>query len=378
MTKAIIHLDRFMSNFYAVKARIGECRICVPVKADAYGHGVNQIAKTSLEAGAYCLGAATVSEGIDLRKAGITAPILLFSQPHYKEIPEIIDSGLIPFVSDESFASLLNREAESRKVKLLVHIKIDTGMGRIGCPVETALYLARYIVSCPGLELAGTATHFAVADSADEWDIFYTQMQLSRFKEAVEQIKSAGINPGIVHAANSGAVILHPDTWLDMVRPGILLYGYKTVNEDDTPLLHRETLSGYEPVQAQPVMELKTIVSLVKKIKKGDSVSYGRTWTALQDTFIAVLPLGYADGFPRLASNQWQVTINNKTYPLIGRICMDQCIVNLGPETDVQRWEEATVIGGFCDAALLAEAVGTIPYEITCNIGNRVIREYRG
>jgi len=369
--RAIIHLDRFFRNVEAVKARIGHKRhICVPVKADAYGHGALEIAKTSLEAGAYCLGAATVAEGTELRNGGITAPILLFTQSHPAEIPDILTAGLTPFVSDEWYACALN-EAAASKIRLPVHLKIDTGMGRSGCSTEEALSLAKYIDACASLELAGTATHFAVSDSTDAGDIAYTQLQLSRFKETVNAIKGAGIDPGIVHAANSGAVILHPDTWLDMVRPGIFLYGYKNADEKEIPGF------PFEPIQAQPVMELRTTVVMIKKIKKGETVSYGRTWTAPRDTTIAVLPVGYADGFPLLASNKWQVVIGGKTYPIAGRICMDQCCVDLGQESDVRRWDEAVIFGGCAqDAAALAAAVGTIPYEITCNINKRVPRVY--
>ena len=369
-TRAIIHLNRFLENFHAVKVRIGQRRICVPVKADAYGHGALQIAKTSMEAGASCLGVATVDEGTELRRGGIKAPILLFSQPHPQEIPAIIEADLTPFVSDSWFADALNKLAVAEKIKLPVHLKIDTGMGRIGCSVEEALDLARHIKACSGLELAGTATHFAVSDSADERDIAYTKTQLARFREAVDSIQSAGIDPGVVHAANSGAVILHPDAWLDMVRPGILLYGYKTAKENEAAL---------EPLRVKPVMELRSTVVLIKKIKKGESVSYGRVWNAGQDTNIAVLPIGYADGLPCLASGKWQVIIGGNVYPLAGRFSMDQCCADLGPDTDVRRWDEAVIFGGPAgDAAALAAAAGTIPYEITCNISKRVPRVYEG
>jgi len=368
-TTAIIHLDRFLGNFNAVRARIEKNRhICVPVKADAYGHGALEIAKTSLEAGAFCLGVAAVTEGAELRRGGIKAPILLMSQPHPQEIPAIIDLGLQPFVSDAWFASALSGQAAAAKIKLPVHLKIDTGMGRIGCPAEEAPSLAKHIAGCAGLELAGTATHFAVSDSADKQDVEYTRTQTARFVEAVNAIKAAGVDPGIVHAANSGAVILHPQTWFDMVRPGILLYGYKAVQEP----------ADIEPIKVEPVMELVSTVSLIKKAKKGETISYGRTWTAEQDTNIAIIPAGYADGFPRLASNKWKVLINGKIFPLAGRLSMDQCCVNLGPQTDVQRWDKAVIFGGEApDAAALAAVVGTIPYEITCNISGRVPRLYQ-
>jgi alanine racemase len=292
---------------------------------------------------------------------------VLFTQGNPAEIPEILASCLIPFVSDAWFASALNDAAGN--IKLPVHIKVDTGMRRIGCTAEETLALARHITVCPHLELAGIATHFAVSDSADAGDIAYTQRQIAIFKEAVDAVKTAGIDPGIVHAANSGAVILHPDSWFDMVRPGILLYGYKAVEETkDFP---------FEPIKAQPVMELRTDVVLIKKVKKGESVSYGRTWTASKDTTIAVLSVGYGDGFPRFLSNKWQAVIGGKSYPLAGRICMDQCCVDLGSQSDVRRWDEAVIFGGPApDATELAAAIGTIPYEITCNINKRVPRIY--
>ena len=397
-TRAIIHLERFLSNFHAVSSRIGQKRICVPVKADAYGHGAIEIAKASINAGAFCLGVATAGEGTELRREGIKAPILLLSQTHIREIPVVIDANLTPLVSDSLYADALNEKAAAAKIRLPVHIKIDTGMGRIGCSVEEAPNLARHIAECPWLELAGTATHFAVSDSQETLDITYTQTQISRFKEAVEAIRAAGIDPGIVHAANSGAVILHPDSWFDMVRPGILLYGYKTTDESKIPGF------PYEPLEVTPVMELQSTVVLIKKIKKGESISYGRTWVAGQDTNIAILPVGYADGFPRLVSGKWQVVIRGKVYPQVGRISMDQCCVDIGPQSDVRRWDEAVIFGGNLqktqqgmkdegsplepqpslkgegsphNAAGLAIIAGTIPYEITCNISARIPRVYK-
>jgi len=378
-TTAIIHLNRFKKNINSVKTRIGKNRlICVPVKADAYGHGAVQIAKAGLEAGASCFGVATVAEGLALKKGGIKAPILLFSQPNPDEIRQIVSAGLIPFVSDAEFVSILNDYAKTAKKKLSVHIKIDTGMGRIGCAAKEAPELARQIVKSKWLKLTGTATHLAVSDSTNKRDIDYTKKQIACFQKAVKAIRAAGIDPGLVHAANSGAVILHPDAWFDMVRPGILLYGYKSVTEHEAPPDQLKKLAKYKSLAVEPVMELSSTVVLIKKIKKGGSVSYGRTWTAETDTLIAVLSVGYADGLPRLASNKWQVLIGGKLYPLVGRISMDQCCVNLGKKTKVNRWDEAAVFGSpNNDAAALAKITGTIPYEITCNINKRVPRVYK-
>jgi alanine racemase len=381
-TKAVVHLDNFSRNFKLIQERIGpQRRICIPVKANAYGHGATAIARASLEAGADFLGVAKVQEGVDLRQEGINAPILLFSQPLPDEIPEMVNNRLIPFVSDSDFATLLDKAATEAKIRLPVHLKIDTGMGRMGCPAPEAPALAKFITTCAALEYAGTATHLAVADSAAAQDIAYTQRQIACFNTALEGIRAAGLNPGIVHAANSGAIILHPDAWYDMVRPGILVYGYNTV-EEFSPLPKAALPPPHSPLpilQAEPVMELRTSVVLIKQVKKGENISYGRTWIAPEDTRVAVLSVGYGDGLPRLLSNQWQVFIGGKAYPLVGRICMDQCMADLGPapSEEVRRWDEAVLFGGPApSAAVLAEKVGTIPYEITCNINKRVPRVY--
>jgi len=376
--KAVIHLKNFKENMESIRARAGKERlICVPVKADAYGHGALEIAKASIEAGAYCLGVAAVSEAAVLRNGGINAPVMIFSQPHPDEIPEIISGNLIPFISDAEFASALNEQAAEKKIKLQVHLKIDTGMRRIGCNADESKVIASHISSCHWLELAGVATHLAVSDSTDKQDIDFTKQQLHKFRKAVDAIKAAGINPGIVHAANSGAVILYPDSFFDMIRPGILLYGYKAADESDIDKSVSPELNNYKPVIVKPVMELTSEVTLIKKIKKCDSVSYGRTWTAQKDTYIGILSAGYADGLPRSAGNKWQVQINGKTYPVIGRVTMDQCCIDLGPEPSVNRWDEAVIFGGSApDASELASVTGTIPYEITCNVNKRVPRVY--
>jgi alanine racemase len=367
-TRAIVHLDSFLGNFKAIQEKIGQNRqICVPVKADAYGHGAAEISRVSLAIGASCLGVADVQEGAALRVSvpDVSVPILLFSQPLPSEIPEIIKHVLTPLVSDGEFIAMLGKTAAEVKIRLPVHLKIDTGMRRMGCAPAEAPSLAKQISACPSLTYAGTATHLAVSDSSVPEDIAYTKQQIAGFKETLEQIRAESVDPGIVHAANSGAVALHPEAWFDMVRPGIILYGYN--------------LAGTPSPEVKPVMELRSNVALIKRVKKGETVSYGRAWTADRDTHIAVLPVGYADGLPRLASNKWQAVINGKTYPLVGRICMDQCMADLGPGagTDVRRWDEASIFGGPApDARILAERIGTIPYEITCNINKRVPRVY--
>ena len=359
-TKAIIYLDNFRRNIEAARKKAGLYpKICVPVKADAYGHGAVALSRCALEAGAEYLGVAAVSEGAELRAAGIAAPILLFSQPLPEELPDIISEELIPLVSDGEFIEEAARAAELAKKRLVVHLKVDTGMGRLGCRPEESPALAAKIAANKNIALGGVATHLSVSDSHESGDIAYTKEQLRRFREAVASIRHAGIEPGIVHAANSGALVLHGDSYFDMIRPGIFLYGYSP--------------DGC----TEPVMELRSVVVSIKKVRKGEAVSYGRTWIAPEDTFIGVIPAGYADGLPRLLSNDHSVGIKGKAYPLIGRICMDQFMINLGNETEVQRWDEAVIFGpGFITAADIAKKGNTIPYEIICNINKRVPRVY--
>jgi alanine racemase len=364
-TRAVIHLDLLRDNIRAVRKRIGKGPgICVPVKADAYGHGAIPVARTALEAGAEYLAVAYVQEGAELRAAGIDAPILLLSQPLAEEFPELIALDLIPFVSDPDFIDDLARAAGAAGKNPAVHLKIDSGMGRAGCSPGEAAGLASRIVSGGILRLGGIATHLAVSDSPEPEDRAYTRTQLARFREAVDSVKAAGFDPGIVHAANSGGLVFHEDSWFDMVRPGILLYGYSPAGPGG-------------PVPVKPVMELCSAVTLVKKLSRGESVSYGRTWTAPEDTLIGTIPLGYADGLRRGLSGKWRVSIGGGSFPLVGRICMDQCMVNLGPTGGrIRSGDGVTVFGGSGagDAAQMAAILGTIPYEITCGIGKRVPR----
>jgi alanine racemase len=367
-TRAVIHLDNFRRNIEAARTKAGpHPKICVPVKADAYGHGAVAISRCALEAGAECLAVAAVSEGAELRAAGITAPIFLLSQALPEEMSEIISYDLVPFVGDGEIIEEAAKAAERAKKRLTVHLKIDTGMGRLGCRPEEAVSLAARIVSKKLLSLEGIATHLSVSDSLDLVDIAYTKEQLRQFREAATSIKQAGIDPGIVHAANSGALVFHEDAYFDMIRPGIFLYGYSPAASVRGGLL------------SEPAMELRSAVVSVKTVKKGDSVSYGRTWVAPEDTVVGVIPAGYADGLPRLLSNNHSILIRGRAYPIVGRICMDQCIVNLGNDTDVRRWDEAMIFGpGFITASDIAGKLNTISYEITCNINKRVPRVYQG
>lgn len=369
-TKAIIHLDNLEHNIVQVKKLLQpETKICLPVKADAYGHGAIQIAIAAIKAGVSVLAVASVREGTELRDAGIVAPIISLSLPTLSEIDEILTNNIHPLVMDSEFIKALNERAGKLNTVGKVHLKIDTGMSRIGCTPHEATELARLIASCEHLQLCGIATHFSVADSKKAENIAFTQKQIRVFSEAVQSIRNAGVKVGLVHAANSGAIIQYPESYFDMVRPGIIVYGYPPSDE----------LAG--ALDLKPVMSLITRVVLIKKLEAGTPVSYGCTWRAEKDTYIGTLPIGYADGLTRSLSHGLKVRIGKTFYPIVGTICMDQCMVDLGSTLNVKRWDEVEIFGTNTEeqsntADTLAKIGGTISYEILANINKRVPRVY--
>jgi alanine racemase len=369
-TRAIIHLEHLQANIAEIRKKLAPgTKLCIPVKADGYGHGALKVAVAAIRAGCSYLAVASVQEGIDLREAGIVAPIISLSLPIPEEIPSIIEYSLTPLVVDSEFIAELGKTARLMGRTAPVHLKIDTGMGRIGCSVEEAPLLAREIAKEKNLFLEGTATHLSVADSLAEDDIAFTRAQIQAFNEALASMRAEGIDPGIVHAANSGGVLLYPESHFDMVRPGILVYGYPPAPE----LADR--------IRVLPVMELKTQIVSIKKISAGAAVSYGRTWTTAEDTFIATIPVGYADGLVRRLSPGLSVRIGEEDFPVVGKICMDQCMIDIGADPWVQRWDHVTIFGpppAPASAETLASCIGTIPYEITCGINKRVPRVYLG
>ena len=367
-TCAHTHLGNISRNIRSIRAAVGpDCLILAAVKANAYGHGAVEVSRAAAEAGADWLGIATVPEGIQLREAGIELPLLKFSPVFPEELNAALENRITLTVCDEESVRLVQQGAAALGLTADVHMKVDTGMGRIGVSIEAAPALADYIEhGCDAVNLEGVYTHLPVSD---EKDPDYTEAQIERFKGVVDQVTARiGRRPPIVHCANSGAVLAHPNGWLDMVRPGIMIYGCYPDKETPRTI---ELLSG---------MSVTTSVSFLKKIKKGTSVGYGRTWTAPGDCWIATIPVGYADGYNRLFSNRARVLINGRSYPLAGRVCMDQSMVNLGAETAVSVGDEVVLMGKSgaeeirCDE--WADLMGTITYEVTCNIGSRVERLY--
>jgi len=373
-TKAVIHLDNLQHNIKEIQKKLAkDVKICLAVKADAYGHGAVQSSVVALRCGITHLAVASVQEGIELRNAGIIAPIISLSIPNIDEAKDIIENNINPIIVDSEYMSHLNAISSSLGRTVGVHLKVDTGMGRIGCTVEDAPILAKKIKDSSNLKLEGLATHFASSDSTQKNDVDFTNNQINSFRSVIAKIKNLGIEIPISHAANSGALISQKEQF-DMVRVGILAYGYTPFDDDNFN-------SSFD---LKPVMELITELVFIKKIKKGESISYGRTWTAPKDTYIATLPIGYADGLPRLLSSHLKVRIGTSLYPIVGRICMDQCMVDIGSAPCVKRWDQACIFGPSTQelqnnsAKDVARLAGTISYELTSNINKRVPRIYTG
>jgi alanine racemase len=377
-TIAKIYMSNLQHNLQEIKSHISlNTKLCIAVKADAYGHGAVACAKQAVGCGADYLAVATVSEGVELRQNGISLPILVLSLCTPEEMSELVAAGLTPLVFDSEYISLVADAVKKAGLeKFSVHIAVDTGMGRIGCLPEDAAKIAQHIVDTKVLYTGGMCTHFAVADSSKPDDRAYTAIQFSRFMTAVANVQAAGIDPGIRHCANSAALLDHPEMQLDMVRAGIIVYGYYPGDLDEAYFIRKGS-----PVSLRPVMAFSTRVVAVRSFDSGDSVSYGRTWTAQEPTHIGVLPAGYADGVYRRFVPGLTVAVDGKSYPVRGRICMDQCMIDLGPDTAVKRWSEAVFFGPKESGALqtaqdIADQTGTISYEITSAVSKRVPRIY--
>jgi alanine racemase len=367
-THARIHLANIRDNLAAIRQAVGPQRkILIAVKANGYGHGAVEVARMGAQNGVDWLGVATVPEGLQLRSAGIRLPILKFSPAFPEEMDAVVQAGLTLAVCDRSNVEHLEAVCAAAARQAAVHLKIETGMGRVGVAIEEAPALAVFIEQrCPHLSLQGIFTHLPVSDDGDP---AYTRQQVNRFKSVVEDIQAIlGRKVALVHCSNSGAVLGHEQAWMDLVRPGIMIYGFYPGN--DTP----------RTLPLKPGLSFLTRISFLKKVPAGTSIGYGRTWIAPEDTWIATIPAGYADGFNRLFSNRGRVLIAGRAYPIVGRVCMDQSMVNLGPETSLKVGDEVVLIGQSGSEEITvdewAEKLGTITYEIICQINARVERIY--
>lgn len=362
-----IDLSAIGNNVRKVREIVGPgVQILISLKADAYGHGALKVARTVLHNGASMLGVATLSEAAALREAGIDAPILIFGYVPYWQMREAVRLDVtITLYSSES-AQALARAAQALRQSVRVHIKVDTGMGRLGIRSEQAeeiLALVGEANELEGLEVEGIYTHFASADAEDK---MYARTQLARFQHILEQLESVGICPPVVHAANSAATLSLPEAHFNMVRPGIAIYGLDPSEEVRVP-------DGFKAA-----LSFKTQIAQVKMVPAGECISYGCTYVTERPTRIAVLPVGYADGFRRAPRNWESVLVHGQEAPLIGRVCMDQCMIDVSAIPQVRMGDEVVLIGRQGKAELSAEEVarrlGTINYEVVAEILARVPR----
>ncbi|OVE70535.1 alanine racemase [Clostridium diolis] len=365
---AEIDLDAIAYNIKNIKKLVKDKEVIAVVKADCYGHGALDVVPTLLENGASRLAVAVLTEGIELRNDNIKAPIMILGYtPSYLN-EELIKYDLEQTVYDLDYAKELSKTALSLNKKAKIHIAIDTGMGRIGfLPTEKAIDAICKICSLEGLEVIGIFTHFSTSDEKDKE---YTNEQFEKFTDLLKKLSNLNIEIPIKHVSNSGAIMDMPKTHLDAVRAGIILYGYYP-----SPEVKKENLS------LKPALTLKATITRVQEMDAGMSISYGRTFKTERKSLIATIPIGYADGYSRLLAKNAKVIINGQFAPIVGRICMDQCMIDITDiNGDIKVGDEVIILGeqnGLrFNADNFAEIMGTINYEILCMLKYRIPRVY--
>ena len=368
-TWAEVSLENIEHNYRDIRGTLPSgCRYMAVVKANAYGHGAAPVAARFAAAGADYLGVACLEEAAQLRQAGLTLPILILGYTSPRQAAELVTLDITQTVVDETQGRALSQALQGAGQRLKIHLKLDTGMGRLGFPTwdDAALEAARRVRTLPGLEAEGVFTHFAVSDEPDK---DYTAEQLARFTAALGALEAGGGRFEIRHCANSGAVInyigdLDKADCADMVRVGLAGYGLYPGAEHGS-------------VDLRPAMRLCTRVAAVTKHRAGDTISYGRTFTAARDMRLAVLPIGYADGLHRVLSSKLEILLGGVRVKQVGRICMDMCMVDITDGPDVSVGDVATVFGGpALPVEEQAEKAGTISYELVCAVSPRVRRVY--
>jgi alanine racemase len=360
---AIDH-EALRSNLRQIRDKVGSrVKILCMVKANGYGHGAAEISQTLVGAGADAFGVATLEEAVQLRQAGIQALLIVLAGVFPDQLDTFVQHQLTPVVYDSLSLKALDRESSRRQVQLGVHLKIDTGMGRLGFLAAEADQWIAAIKRTESLRIEGVFSHFSHAESV-QGD--YTRKQLEIFKRVLGQLRSASVMPDLVHLANSAATITLPAAYFDMVRPGLILYGvYPSPNMK-------------EQIHLQPVLSWKTKILQLKNVPSGTSVSYGQTYVTKRESLIATLPVGYADGYPRLLSNRGEALVRGQRAPIAGRVCMDLTMIDVTDIRNVRQGDEVVLLGRQGGAEITADEfaawANTISYEILTSIGTRVPR----
>ena len=352
-----VDLDAVTHNLKTIRRTMGKnSEIMAVVKANAYGHDAIEISRVALENGATWLGVGALEEGIILRKAGIKAPILLLGLIPKDQVDSLLFYDLVPTVCDLQTVKALSQAAVKYKKIARVHIKIDTGMRRLGIEAGEVLDFIKKIKKMNNIEIEGLYTHFAAAEE----DKNYTELQFAQYKRVVGKLKKEGIHVPLKHAANSAAILDLPYTYLDLVRPGITIYGLLPL-----PRARRT-------IKLKPVTKFKTKIIFIKKVSAGESIGYGRAYTTTKETVVATLPVGYADGYPRLLSGKGEVLVRGRRAAIMGRICMDLCMIDVTNIPGAQVGDEVVLWGKQEGEKIsveeIAEKTGTINYEIICMV----------
>ncbi len=369
-TWAEIDLNALQNNLKSVKAAAKSSKIMAVVKANAYGHSAELVAPALERAGVDFFAVSNISEALQIRDLCLKTPILILGYTPVSAVEKLAENNISQCVYDPYYAKALSDEAVKNNVNIKIHIKLDTGMSRLGfnCRSEGLVGVEKAIASAklPNFTLEGIFTHFAESDRTPDIEDGFTDLQFARFEAGVKRISASGLTPEIVHCCNSAATLSDNDKQLDLVRAGIVLYGL-------SPNPRLELAQSLDPV-----MTLKSVVSMVKTINKGDSVNYGRSFTVQKPTKIATVAAGYADGYPRALSNKAYVLIKGKKAPVVGRVCMDQLSIDVSEIPNVKIGDEVILFGKELSVDSLATLSGTINYEIVCNISPRVPRIIKG
>lgn len=361
-TAATIDLNALTHNYREVKRRAGDRKVLAVVKAQAYGHGAVPVSRHLVGLGCTMLGVALLEEGSQLRDAGIAVPLLIMGPVFPEQAEAIVRAKLTPIVFTRAMAKALSSAADGAKQEVAVHVKVDTGMGRIGIRPDEVVPFVEALVKLPGIAVEGLVTHFAEADLRDKT---FAVSQLDRFEGVLRALEAKGLSIPLRHAANSAAILDYDRALLTMVRPGLMLYGYNPLETGAGPDL-------------RPVLGLATRIAFLKHVEAGSTISYGRTFVARRDSQIATIPIGYADGYSRALSNTGEALVRGFRVPVAGRVCMDMTMLDVTDVPGVAEGDAVVLIGAQGNeritAADIAAKTGTIAYEVLCGISGRVPR----